>query len=332
MYQKEQSAWLALGRLMRSDMDSLALGSLDEVGAKRYGKAANASGQTVFDLQQVLGYIAPNVLPDPPDGAFGANTSHALQHVLKQTTFVALRDLRLLVPLLSKRVLIALEQSDKPLIGHPDPSGEPGPLGAFQPMEVDPLPEFFSQVDPRWKEEKMGVDLPFRRGGCGICCMAMLFNWMNLHVGSDEVINPKDVDGWMDSHTGYAPGTNLIIWKNMERFCADVLGGEVVYQQDGNKNAPLTHDQGMARAREYLTRRPQPIILRVQNRQFNGGNWFNHFVLGWSIKENGEIGIMDPRNMQGGELDNPQNNTAQTINKGGYNVVGIEQFILKELL
>ena len=49
-----------------------------------------------------------------------------------------------------------------------------------------------------------------------------------------------------------------------------------------------------------------------------GATGFNHFVLGYSIKENGEIGFMDPRNMRGGDANDPQNDTAQTVNKGGY--------------
>ena len=331
MYQNEQLAWMALGRLMTYETEPLKVGRLDEVGAKRYNKTANTPGQPVFDLQQVLCYVAPDKMKGGADGAFGHNTAAALQHVTEKQEFVPSRDLLLLTGLISKKVIDVLASPSEPKATD---AIKPFDGEILPTMMVTPLPMHFSQGDPRWKDEKMGVDLTFRRGGCGICCMAMLFNWMSLRKssGDSSVINPVDVDHWMDNNDGYLSGTNLIVWKNMEGFVRDTLEEEVVYQQDGNRDAPLPHEEGMARARDYLTRRNQPVILRVQNRQFNGGNWFNHFVLGVGIKENGVIAFLDPRNSVGGDLDHPQNDTDQSVNKGGYNVVGVEQYMLKSLL
>ena len=210
LMQAEVAGWSeALG----SESKVLKVGCLDTIGAKRYGKQPNISGQVVYDLQKVLSYIAPGTLPDAPDGAFGKNTEKALHHVLNQTTFIPIRDLGMLAALLSKQVVEVLE---KPPASHADPSGDPGPQGKHgeavvcPPMEVEPRPEFWSQVDPRWKDEKMGVDLPFRRGGCGIACMAMLFNWMELHAAGrkrdDQPQGRRCLDGQpYGVRTGHQP-------------------------------------------------------------------------------------------------------------------------------
>jgi len=289
--------------------------------------------QCVFDLQEVLAYAAPKMLPEGPDGAFGTNTAAALEHVTGKKDFDPVRDIPLFTALLGKMMTDVFEDARQ----EREKMRLSGLLSgrAWQPMYVTPDPEHYNQADPRWAEEKMGVDLPMRRGGCGIACMAMLFQWMwkrGQKKPADFELTPVTVDRWMDENGGYASGTNLIVWKKMEDFCRHLLNEKVVYQQDGNKTAPLTHDEGMSRARQYLTQRNQPIILRVQNRQFNGGNWFNHFVLGVGIRDDGELDYLDPRGHWGGDRLDPRTNTGQTQVKGGYNVVGIEQYILRELI
>lgn len=336
MYEREQIAWQALGRLMDSSLPTLQIGHLDAVGEQNYsasGKKANVPGQAVKDLQILLAYATKQDSLGLADGAFGDNTAQLLEKVSGRKSFEPKVGLPLFATLIGKMVVNELEEAVK--------LEQPGRvdlrLGDIVPMVVHPIPRHFCQADPRWAEEHMGPKTTFKKGGCALACMSMLFNWFARRKNPElnpqaAILTPLDVDRWMDNNGGYLDGTSLIVWKRMEDYCRDMVGEEVVYQQDGYRDAPLTHEEGMARAREFLTRRNQPIILRVQNRQFNGGNWFNHFVLGVQVKDNEEIGFLDPRNGVGGDLNHEQNDTAQTVNKGGYNVVGIEQYILRELV
>ena len=195
-------------------------------------------------------------------------------------------------------------------------------------MLIDPVPEHFNQADPRWAERKMGVELKMQRGGCGICAIAMLFNWvsMKFHQGS-LAIGPDVLDHWMDENGGYLAGTNQLIWETMPTYMKSALAEGLFHQAIGDRDHPLTQEIGLEKARELLSQPdPWPIILRVQNKANSYGQWFNHFVLGVGIDEYGEIRFLDPRNSVGGDLTHPQNNTSQTINKGGYNVVALQQF------
>ena len=330
MYEKEHKALNALACLMSENLTTLGVGDLDSVGSANYGKPETVPGGRVDSLQEVLTYIVDDY-HEEPDGAFGRKTSEALERVTGQKSFDRSRDLHLLVDHLANKMVQQVSAPvDAPLAAQPIEN-------SFEPMLVEPPPVHFSQVDPRWAEVKMGVDMPFRRGGCGICCMAMLFGWIRNKWGGSDPVNPKMLDAWMDSNKGYAAGSNMIIWKNMEKFMVRKDAGKfmvhtpVVYQQDGNSAAPLTHEEGMARAQQYLSHRKQPIILRVKYRQTTSKSWFNHFVLACGIREDGEILFLDPRNMIA-DIEHEQSNTAQTINKGGYDVVGIEQYTIKENL
>lgn len=201
-----------------------------------------------------------------------------------------------------------------------------GQEGAIEPMLVNPVPVHWNQADPRWAKRYMGTDMTFKRGACGICSIAMQFDWIYKKFGQHDLdVTPVELDDWMDKNQGYLAGTNMLVWDRMVNFAAEVLGETLIYRQIGSKANPLEHEEGLEEARQIIQQN-WPVILRVKYRATRSQQWFNHFVLGVGVNQYGEIRFLDPGTAIGGDLSHAQNDTGQTTNKGGYDIVAIEYF------
>ena len=319
MKESTNLAWHCLGNLLSDAAPrTLSMGGLDGKGEQTYSKPKNVAQWFVYDLQMVINEIQPSGPMGLPDGAFGKNTADSLVSVTGSREYQAQRDLPLFVEKFAAHTLGALQQpqAEKPTLR--------GAVSALLIPEV----EHFNQCDPVWAMRKMGADMPFKKGACGICAIAMLFNWI---VGRDKRLTPVDLDEWMDNNGGYQKNqdgtpTNILLWGKMLEFAKEVMSKSLSYQQIGSRDKPLEHEEGLEKARDHLYDQGSPIILRVQYRQTTSRQWFNHFVLGIGVNEYGEIRYLDPRNAVGGDLSHPQNDTSQTIIKGGYNIVALERF------
>lgn len=308
-----QHAWQALGALIEQAPQTMAPGALDSRGATTYGKRATQEDQNVYALQSALNYIDKQPL-NPPDGAFGKNTQRQLDTLLGFKTYQSAEALPILIALVTKKIASELKH-----LHQEAPS-------THSPLLIEPLPWHYAQADPRWADRALGVGLSMRRAGCAVCCLAMYFNWMGQQQDDHEEITPAVLDEWMDTHGGYAPGTNLLLWSRMPHFAQQRLNEEITHQPIGSKSQPLDHADAVQRAGQIIDQTRRPLLLRVRYRANAYGLWFNHFVLGVGRDEQGQVRFLDPGNAQGGDLNHPQNNTAQTINKGGYDIVAIEHF------
>lgn len=63
-----------------------------------------------------------------------------------------------------------------------------------------------SQADPLWAAAKMNVGT-FRRSACLVTCLAMKFSGE-----TGRVITPLELDAYLDTHKGYAKGSDVLVW------------------------------------------------------------------------------------------------------------------------
>lgn len=331
---KIAAVYSAMANMVNANPIKLKVGDIDEWGAKEYSRDPTIHQWPVKNLQDVLAYLFPDSSIGEPDGMYGANTAAALELAVSTGEYDSMLHLPALIPMLAEKAVVDLTNLERK-------PGTFGPIavpkekenaGVIRPMLVDPLPIHYNQADPAWAARKMGTDMPFKKGACAICCLSALFDWIHyFDTEQSACINPVKLDDWMDKNEGYytypdGRKTNMLVWGKMVAAARDLAGVGLIHRPWGSKDQPLPHEGGLEMARKMLNEDKWPLILRVKYRQTVSKQWFNHFVLGVGINEYGEVRFLDPRNAIGGDLNEPQNDTGQTVTKGGYNIVAIEQF------
>lgn len=143
----------------------------------------------------------------------------------------------------------------------PPPSDKPRQDVPPQPPVTAQGVPLYSQGDERWSGTFLGAsqDLSIRRAGCALTATAMAISKI-----SGQLINPKELDAYLDSHGGYSG--NALIWD----VAAKARGLKVTWPYPAWSLPTIDKELGAGR----------PVVVGVDYRAGSGGgaNGTDHWV------------------------------------------------------
>lgn len=141
------------------------------------------------------------------------------------------------------------------------------------------IPNYLSQQDPRWKDEKLGFDNTITIGsdGCALTCLTMLVNGYGFNE-TPSTMNQKLKA--MGSGAGFLGG--LIVWSGLTRAFPKIIYRDILLCRD--QPAPLASINASLDA-------GQPLVVEIDRSP--APNLQNHWVVLYGRQGNDYL-ILDP--------------------------------------
>jgi len=141
------------------------------------------------------------------------------------------------------------------------------------------IPNYLSQQDPRWKDEKLGFDNAITIGsdGCALTCLTMLVNGYGFNE-TPSTMNQKLKA--MGSGAGFLGG--LIVWSGLTRAFPKIIYRDILLCRD--QPAPLASINASLDA-------GQPLVVEIDRSP--APNLQNHWVVLYGRRGNDYL-ILDP--------------------------------------